>query len=71
MVVATTVEGDRGGGRRSMTLCPHCIPTVSSLYPSKERRKAVVGGGSGGRRRVVVWWRCGGGGGGGGGGVVL
>ena len=54
-MVAATVEGGRGGGRRSMTLYPHCIPTVSSLYPSKERRKVVGGGGGGGRRRVVVW----------------
>ena len=53
--VAATVEGGRGGGRRSMTLYPHCIPTVSSLYPSKERRKVVGGGCGGGRRRVVVW----------------
>ena len=45
-----------------MTLYPHCFPTVSSLYPSKERRKAVGGGGSSGRRRVVGgggggWWQ--------------
>ena len=58
-VVAGTVEGGRGGGWRSMTLYPHCIPNVSSLYPSKESRKVVGGGGGGGRRRVV-----GGGGGG-------
>ena len=54
-MVEATVEGGRGGGRRSMTLYPHCFPTVSSLYPSKERRKVVGGGGGGGRRRVVVW----------------
>ena len=46
-------KGGRGGWHLSMTLYPHCIPTVSSLYPSKERRKAVDGGGGGGRPRVV------------------
>ena len=39
VVVAATMEGGRGGGRRSMTLYPHCIPTVSSLDLSKERIK--------------------------------
>ena len=36
------MEGGRGGGRWSMTLYPHCIPTVSSLYLSKERRAALL-----------------------------
>ena len=47
-----------------MTLFPHCIPTVSSLYPSKERWKALGGGGGGGRRRVVEMEGARGGGGG-------
>ena len=44
VVVAATMEGGRGGGRWSMTLYPHCIPTVSSLYLSKQRRQAGGGG---------------------------
>ena len=45
VVVAAMMEGGRGGGQWSMTLYPHCIPTVSSLYLSKERRAAGGGGG--------------------------
>ena len=47
-VVVVVVCGGGGGGggvlvevvmwwRRRVTLYPHCIPSVSSLYPSKER----------------------------------
>ena len=60
VVVAARVE--KGGGRLCMTLYPHCIPTVSSLYPYKEWWKAVGRVGGGGRRRVVDGggggWRC-------------
>ena len=82
MVVAAVVEGVGGGGWRRRrvveaeggfvsSLYPHCIPTVSSLYPSKERclwSPAVAEGGGGGGGGGWWWWRVaeaeGGGGGG-------
>ena len=71
MAEVEVLEAEGGAVPTVSSLYPHCILTVSSLYPSKERclwSPAAVEGGGWRRRR---WRRAaeaeGGGGGGGGG----